>query len=48
MRQTVSTLLELAGFGLLVVAGWLVAPALGVAVCGVVLFLVGLTLEGDS
>ncbi len=41
VRDVLTTVLELAGFGALVVAGALIAPALGFAVAGVSLVTIG-------
>ena len=41
MRDVLTTLLELAGFALLAVAAWLVAPPLGLAVAGVSCIAIG-------
>lgn len=43
-----SNLIELAGLACLACAAWLVAPALGLAVTGIVLVLVGLALDRSA
>ena len=42
----VSTLIQLAGFGCLVCAAWLVSPVVGIGVAGVVLLLIGHAADG--
>jgi len=44
--QILAALLQIAGAVALAVAGWMVAPALGLAVAGVALVVFGLAVEG--
>lgn len=44
--QIIAALLQIAGSVALAVAGWMVAPALGLAVAGVALVVFGLAVEG--
>ena len=43
--QILAAALQIAGAAALVVAGWLVAPALGLAVAGVAMVVFGLAVE---
>jgi phosphate/sulfate permease len=43
----ISTLVELGGFGLLIVAAWMLSPILGLALAGCVLLLVGYIVGGN-
>ena len=47
-RRWSSTLLELAGFAVLVAAAWLWVPLVGVVALGLVLVLVGFAVDGSK
>lgn len=43
----IASVVQLLGLVILAAAGALVSPALGVAVAGVIVFVVGVSMEGD-